>query len=56
MPMPPESPVPVPVFLDLADVAVLVVGGGDAAAAQVLRLLPSGAALRVVGPAPGAAL
>jgi uroporphyrin-III C-methyltransferase len=56
MPMPPESPVPVPVFLDLADVAVLVVGGGDAAAAQVLRLLPSGAVLRVVDPAPGAAL
>ncbi|WP_281417471.1 precorrin-2 dehydrogenase/sirohydrochlorin ferrochelatase family protein, partial [Plastoroseomonas hellenica] len=56
MPMPPESPAPVSVFLDLADVAVLVVGGGDAAATQVRRLLPSGAALRVVGPAPGAAL
>lgn len=56
MPMPPESPAPVPVFLDLADVAVLVVGGGDAAAAQVLRLLPGGAALRLVAPAPGAAL
>lgn len=56
MPMPPESPAPVPVFLDLADVAVLVVGGGDAAAAQVLRLLPGGATLRVVAPAPGAAL
>lgn len=56
MPMPPEAPAPVPVFLDLADVAVLVAGGGDAAAAQVLRLLPGGAALRVVAPAPGAAL
>jgi uroporphyrin-III C-methyltransferase/precorrin-2 dehydrogenase/sirohydrochlorin ferrochelatase len=47
---------PFPIFLDLADAAVLVVGGGDAAAAKCRLLLPSGALVRVVDPAPGAAL
>jgi uroporphyrin-III C-methyltransferase/precorrin-2 dehydrogenase/sirohydrochlorin ferrochelatase len=54
MPMPPQSdasPAPFPVFLDLTGAAVLIVGGGDAAAAKCRLLLPTGAAIRVVGPA-----
>ncbi|MDJ0391346.1 siroheme synthase CysG [Roseomonas sp. E05] len=53
MPMPPEAvPTPFPVFLDLAGTEVLVVGGGDVAAAKCRLLRPAGAAIRVVDPAP----
>lgn len=56
MPMPPEAPAPFPVFLDLAGAVALIVGGGEAAAAKARLLLPTGAVLRVVDPAPEAAL
>jgi uroporphyrin-III C-methyltransferase/precorrin-2 dehydrogenase/sirohydrochlorin ferrochelatase len=61
MPMPPRppeaaAPAPFPVFLDLAEATALIVGGGDAAAAKCRLLLPSGAAVRVVDPAPDPAL
>jgi len=53
MPMPLEAvPTPFPVFLDLAGADVLVVGGGDAAAAKCRLLRPAGATIRVVDPAP----
>lgn len=55
MPVPPQpdaAPAPFPIFLDLAGAAVLVVGGGDVAAAKCRLLLPTGATIRVVDPAP----
>ena len=58
-PMPPRpdaAPAPFPAFLDLAGAPVLVVGGGDAAVAKCRLLLPAGAAVRVVDPAPERAL
>ncbi len=58
-PMPPRpdaAPAPFPVFLDLAGAPVLVVGGGDTAVAKCRLLLPAGAAVRVVDPAPERAL
>lgn len=48
----PEAPAPFPVLLDLLGQPVLVVGGGDAAAATLRLLRPTGAAIRVVDPAP----
>lgn len=39
---------PFPVFLDLSAATVLLVGGGDMAAAKLRLLLPSGAAVRLV--------
>jgi uroporphyrin-III C-methyltransferase/precorrin-2 dehydrogenase/sirohydrochlorin ferrochelatase len=59
MPMPPQPdavPAPFPLFLDLSGATVLVVGGSDAAAAKCRLLLPTGAAVRVVAPAPGQAV
>ena len=58
-PTPPRhgaTPAPFTVFLDLVDAPVLVVGGGDAAMAKCRLLLPAGAAVRVVEPAPERAL
>lgn len=50
------SAMPFPIFLDLAGAAVLVVGGGDPAAAKCRLLLGTGAAIRLVAPAPAAEL
>lgn len=47
-----ETPAGFPIVLDLAGQSVLVVGGGEAAAAKCRLLAPSGARIRVVAPAP----
>jgi uroporphyrin-III C-methyltransferase/precorrin-2 dehydrogenase/sirohydrochlorin ferrochelatase len=53
-PQPPEAPSLFPVFLDLAGQRVLVVGGGEAAAAKCRLLSRTGARILVVDPAPEA--
>ena len=52
MPTCTETPAGFPIVLDLAGQLVLVVGGGEAAAAKCRLLAPSGARIRVVDPAP----
>jgi len=58
--MPPSSPrsdapAAFPIFLDLAGARVLVVGGGEAALAKARLLVPTGAEIIVIDPAPDAA-
>lgn len=50
------DPGPFPLFLALVDRPVVVVGGGDEAAAKARLLARSGAVVRVVAAAPGEAL
>ncbi len=47
---------PVPVVIDARRVRVLVVGGGDAAAAETAAIVRVGGAVRVVAPEPGPAI
>jgi uroporphyrin-III C-methyltransferase/precorrin-2 dehydrogenase/sirohydrochlorin ferrochelatase len=55
-PMQPDAISAFPIMLDLAGQAVLVVGGGEAAAAKCRLLAGSGARIRAVDPAPEEAL